>query len=253
VSISRRRISPRRQSSQPRFSHRQKLKNHVGENATVCGQVASENTAVNSHGTPTLVNLDEPYPHQVFTVLIWGSDKAAVGPVPKAGRVCAKGTISLYRGVPEIVIHSSDDLYVPKLSNDSGSMTSPHVTCHRANASGELIINRGVDVPKLTMMHDFALSTEHIVLMDLPIVFRPDIALPATFRTAGAMTTAPGSECCAAMTHTAPSAGLTSRHATFFMFSTPLIRPRMMATLWCCNQPGIPSCGATTGRLVLTP
>jgi carotenoid cleavage dioxygenase-like enzyme len=47
---------------------------------------------------------------------------------------------------------------------------------HRANASGELIIDRGVDVSKLTMMHDFALSAEHIVLMDLPIVFRLDIA-----------------------------------------------------------------------------
>ena len=57
-----------------------------------------------------------------------------------------------------------------------GSLTSPHVTYHRANVSGELIIDRGVDVPKLTMMHDFALSAEHIVLMDLPIVFRLDIA-----------------------------------------------------------------------------
>ena len=57
-----------------------------------------------------------------------------------------------------------------------GSLTSPYVTYHRANASGELIIDRGVDVPKLTMMHDFSLSAEHIVLMDLPIVFRLDIA-----------------------------------------------------------------------------
>jgi len=92
-------------------------KNHVGENAIVCGQIASENAAVNSHSTPTFVNLDQPYPHEVFTVLIWGSDKAAVEPIPKTGRVGAKGTISLYRGVPEIVVHSSDDLYVPKLSN----------------------------------------------------------------------------------------------------------------------------------------
>jgi carotenoid cleavage dioxygenase len=41
---------------------------------------------------------------------------------------------------------------------------------------GELIIDRGVDVPGLTMMHDFALSAEHIVFMDLPVVFRLDIA-----------------------------------------------------------------------------
>lgn len=57
-----------------------------------------------------------------------------------------------------------------------GSLTSPYVTYHRANASGELVVNRGVDVPGSTMMHDFALSAEHIVLMDLPVVFRLDIA-----------------------------------------------------------------------------
>jgi hypothetical protein len=27
--------------------------------------------------------------------------------------VCAKGPITLYRGVPEIVVHKSADLYVP--------------------------------------------------------------------------------------------------------------------------------------------
>src|SRR5580700_2139679 len=62
------------------------------------------------------------------------------------------------------------------VANTHGSLTKPYVTYHRANASGELIIDRGVDVPKLTMMHDFALSAEHIVLMDLPIVFRLDVA-----------------------------------------------------------------------------
>jgi hypothetical protein len=88
-------------------------KNHVGENATVGGTIASQTTATGSHGTPTFINLDQPYPHQVFTVLIWGSDKAAVGTIPETGRVCAKGPITLYRGVPEIVVHKSADLYVP--------------------------------------------------------------------------------------------------------------------------------------------
>ena len=57
-----------------------------------------------------------------------------------------------------------------------GSLTSPSVTYHRVNAAGDLITNRGLDVRGLTMMHDFALSAEHIVFMDLPVVFRLDIA-----------------------------------------------------------------------------
>jgi carotenoid cleavage dioxygenase-like enzyme len=57
-----------------------------------------------------------------------------------------------------------------------GNPTSPYVTYHRANAAGDLIVDRGVDVPGVTMMHDFALSAEHVVFMDLPVVFRIDIA-----------------------------------------------------------------------------
>jgi carotenoid cleavage dioxygenase-like enzyme len=58
-----------------------------------------------------------------------------------------------------------------------GSLTSPHVTYHRADASGELTVNRGVEVKALTMMHDFALTANHVVFMDLPIVFSLDIVL----------------------------------------------------------------------------
>ncbi|HUH70137.1 MAG TPA: carotenoid oxygenase family protein [Mycobacterium sp.] len=58
-----------------------------------------------------------------------------------------------------------------------GSLTRPHVTYHRADVSGKLTINRGVDVPALTMMHDFALTAEHVIFMDLPIVFKPELAM----------------------------------------------------------------------------
>jgi carotenoid cleavage dioxygenase-like enzyme len=58
-----------------------------------------------------------------------------------------------------------------------GSLTAPYVSYHRADASGELTINRGVEVGALTMMHDFALTAEHVIFMDLPIVFNLDIAL----------------------------------------------------------------------------
>jgi carotenoid cleavage dioxygenase len=58
-----------------------------------------------------------------------------------------------------------------------GNIFEPHVTYHRADADGELTINRPLDVPALTMMHDFALTAEHVVFMDLPIVFKLDVAL----------------------------------------------------------------------------
>ena len=45
---------------------------HVGENATVCGIVASGHIAASGRGEPTFINLDSPYPDQVFTILISG-------------------------------------------------------------------------------------------------------------------------------------------------------------------------------------
>jgi DNA/RNA endonuclease YhcR with UshA esterase domain len=83
-------------------------KNHIGEQATVCGVVASEKTAVSSRGEPTFINLDAAYPNQVFTILVWGDDRQNVGQLPRTGsHICATGLIKDYRGVPEIVVRSS--------------------------------------------------------------------------------------------------------------------------------------------------
>ena len=86
---------------------------HVGEHATVCGQIAGEHTAYRSRGTPTFINLDKPYPNQVFTILIWGDYRSSVGQFPASGRVCVAGTITEYRSTPEIVVRDAQSWYVP--------------------------------------------------------------------------------------------------------------------------------------------
>ncbi len=57
-----------------------------------------------------------------------------------------------------------------------GSLFEPYVTYHRADANGELTVNRPVDVEAHTMMHDFAMTSGHVVFMDLPVVFDVDAA-----------------------------------------------------------------------------
>jgi carotenoid cleavage dioxygenase-like enzyme len=59
----------------------------------------------------------------------------------------------------------------------TGNIFEPHVVYHRADAEGRLTINRPIDVPALTMMHDFALTAEHVVFLDLPLVFDLRVAL----------------------------------------------------------------------------
>jgi hypothetical protein len=96
-------------------------RDHIGETATVCGTVASEHLAARSKGEPTFVNLDKPYPDQVFTIVIWGSDRAAFGKLPT--KLCVTGKIDLYRGVPEIVARKCAILS-PHISWITGQMSN---------------------------------------------------------------------------------------------------------------------------------
>ena len=90
-------------------------KNHVGERATVCGEVASTHYAGRSRGNPTFINLDKPYPNQIFTLLIWGSDRPKFGDPEEAYRskhICVTGKISDYKGVPEIIAYEPSQIKV---------------------------------------------------------------------------------------------------------------------------------------------
>lgn len=86
---------------------------HIGQTATVCGYVASAKYAYRSKGQPTFLNLDEPYPRQIFTALIWGSDRPSFG-TPEttfAGRnICVTGRIKSYRGKPEIIVRTPSQI-----------------------------------------------------------------------------------------------------------------------------------------------
>ena len=80
---------------------------HVGEMATVCGIVASATFAARSHGAPTFLNLDTPYPDHIFTALIWGSDRRKFRQPEvqyRDKRLCVTGRIKMFRGRPEIVV-----------------------------------------------------------------------------------------------------------------------------------------------------
>ena len=90
---------------------------YIGKNVTVCGAVASAKYAFRSKGQPTFLNLDEPYPHQIFTVLIWGSDRPAFAKpeIYYSGKnICVNGDIKMYRGTPEIIARNPDQI---KLNN----------------------------------------------------------------------------------------------------------------------------------------
>lgn len=110
-------VSPFLVSAQTKHFAAGEAKNHVGENATICGHVASTRYACRSRGQPTFMNLDEPYPNQIFTIVIWGSDRSKFGEPETNYRdkqVCATGLIKNYRGTPEIELRDPSAIEIQK-------------------------------------------------------------------------------------------------------------------------------------------
>jgi hypothetical protein len=111
-------------------------KNHIGEKATVCGLVAGKSVAIQSQGTPTFIDLDKPYPHETFTVLVWERDKGAVGSLPSSGQLCVTGTITQYRDRVEIVLHDATSWYVPKAQSAPPQLSNDR---HYTNSDGQQV------------------------------------------------------------------------------------------------------------------
>lgn len=88
---------------------------HIGERATVCGEVASTHYAARSRGNPTFINLDKPYPSEVFTLLIWGADRPKFGEPEETYRnkhICVTGQIGEYKGTPQVVAHDPSQVQI---------------------------------------------------------------------------------------------------------------------------------------------
>tara|TARA_B100002003_G_scaffold226838_1_gene233950 strand:+ start:95 stop:466 length:372 start_codon:yes stop_codon:yes gene_type:complete len=89
---------------------------YVGEYVTVCGEVVSAHFANRSRGKPTFLNIDEPYPRQTFTVVIWGNNRNKFGGNPENTLlwkdVCVTGRVEIFRGVAQVTAKSSDQITV---------------------------------------------------------------------------------------------------------------------------------------------
>lgn len=88
----------------------------IGQQKTVCGKVASAHFTAKSKGQPTFLNLHKPYPNQVFTVLIWGSDHGKFEKPPNTlyaeKDICVPGTDTELPGRPEIIVEEPSQIKV---------------------------------------------------------------------------------------------------------------------------------------------
>ncbi len=90
---------------------------HIGEIQTVCGIVASTYYSHRSRGQPTFLNLDRPYPDQIFTIVIWGSDRYKFKKPPeilfKMKKVCVTGRINAYHGISQVIVRNPSQIMRP--------------------------------------------------------------------------------------------------------------------------------------------
>lgn len=91
--------------------------NNIGKTKTVCGKVATATYAKSTTGRPTYLNLDKPYPRQIFTILIWSEYRSLYKRAPeklfRGKTVCVRGPISTYNGTPQIIARGSK-VWIPK-------------------------------------------------------------------------------------------------------------------------------------------
>jgi len=87
---------------------------HVGERAIVCGKVASTAYVSTVRGKPTFLNLEKPYPDQLFTVVIWDRNRSKFPNPPdvrfRDARICVAGLIEEDRGVPQIEVKDPEQI-----------------------------------------------------------------------------------------------------------------------------------------------
>ena len=82
-------------------------KDHIGETVTVKGLVAFVFT---TNKGKTLINFDEKYPNQSFTVVVSEESKIDISAI-KAGSVfTVKGEIKSYKDKPEMQLESNDQI-----------------------------------------------------------------------------------------------------------------------------------------------
>lgn len=89
---------------------------HIGEVQTVCGEVVSTKYATRSNRQPTFLNLNKPYPDQIFTALIWDADRDKFKSPPEIFynriRIRVTDMIEEYKGKPEILVNDPSQITV---------------------------------------------------------------------------------------------------------------------------------------------
>ncbi len=126
----------------------------VGEDGSVDHTVAVANTNVIGHAGRIFALVESSFPTEMTAEL------DTVGICDFGGKLTTSMTAHPKRCPRTGELHFFGYRFLP-----------PYLTYHRLDAAGALVQSEVIDVPGPTMIHDFAITDQHVVFMDLPIVF----------------------------------------------------------------------------------
>lgn len=93
------------------------LINYIGKTVTVCSKIADTYVTKKAKKT-TFLDCEHGYPNQTFICVIFEEDLKGFSYEPSeylnGKNVCITGLVITYKGKPEIIIHSEDQLKVEK-------------------------------------------------------------------------------------------------------------------------------------------
>ena len=97
----------------------EEVKSHIGDSVTVAGVIYDVKVFEDDDKKPTLtlINLGAQYPHQILTIAVYPElfkNTTVVFPDQrfKGSIANVSGIIELYKGKPQIVIHSAEQLRI---------------------------------------------------------------------------------------------------------------------------------------------
>lgn len=135
----------------------------LGTGGAPGGANNQSNVSVFHHGGRLLTSGEIGLPYELST-----DDLSTIGPYDYAGRLTTAMTAH------------------PKVDPDTGQLhlfgygfTPPYLTYHVVDPDGTLVTSQEVAVAGPTMVHDFAITDQHAVFWELPVVFDLDAAVAA--------------------------------------------------------------------------
>lgn len=128
----------------------------IRADGTIDLTVEKANTHVIAHAGKILALVESGFPHVLTPEL------NTLGTSDFGGRLTTAMTA-----------HPKADPVTGELHFFGVGVTPPYVTYHKLSAAGELVTSAPISVPGPTFMHDFAITDQHAVFMDLPLTFAP--------------------------------------------------------------------------------